>query len=199
MVGLDERPSALMDEALKQRMTLQVDDLTLESIVFTVGQNTGINFVADRSLPQFQRKLSVNLRDVPVSQFLDFVSRQMSLHFEVGENLVWIVDAKDAAKSGFEDTRFYRLCRGFIMPAQFGTAEVNEVRVRDKDRETVTSNRKFEDFVRDGAPPAPSIDQAIKQFFGGSKYLIDCERNIIVATGTRAPGFLGGSRRVRRR
>lgn len=186
MVGLDERPAALMDEALEQRMTLQVDDLTLESIVFTVGKNTGINFVADRSLPQFQRKLSVNLRDVPVSQFLDFVSRQMGLHFEIGENLVWIVDAKDAGKSGFEETRFYRLRRGFIMPAQFGPAEVNEVRVRDKDRETVTSNRKLEDFVRDGAPSAPSIDQAIKQFFGGSKYLIDYERNIIVATGTRA-------------
>lgn len=186
MVGLDERTAALMDEALKQRMTLQVDDLTLESIVFTVGKNTGINFVADRSLPQFQRKLSVNLRDVPVSQLLDFVSRQMGLHFEVGENLVWIVDAKDAGKSGFEETRFYRLRRGFVLPAQFGPTEINEVRVRDKDRETVTANRKIEDFVRDGAPLAPTIDQAIKQFFGGSKYLIDYERNIIVATGTRA-------------
>lgn len=68
--------------------------MTLESIIFTVGKNTGINFVADRSLPQFQRKLSVNLRDVPVSQFLDFASRQMDLHFEIGENLVWIVDAR---------------------------------------------------------------------------------------------------------
>jgi type IV pilus assembly protein PilQ len=110
----------------------------------------------------------------------------MGLHFEVGENLVWIVDAKDAAKSGFEETRFYRLRRGFVMPAQFGPSEVNETRVKDKDKETVTSNRKLEDFVRDGAPTAPTIDQAIRQFFGGSKYLIDYERNIIVATGTRA-------------
>lgn len=186
MVGLDERPPAQMDEALKQRMTLQVDDLTLESIIFTVGKNTGINFVADRSLPQFQRKLSVNLRDVPVSQFLDFVSRQIGLHFEVGENLVWIVDGKDAAKSGFEETRFYRLRRGFVLPAQFGPSEINETRVQDKDKLTISSNRKMEDFVRDGAPPAPTIDAAIKQFFGGSKYLIDYERNIIVATGTRA-------------
>ena len=186
MVGLAERPAGPMEEILQKPMTLQVDDITLESIIFTVGKNTGINFVADRSLPQFQRKLSVNLRDVPVSQFLDFVSRQMDLHFEVGDNLVWIVDAKDAKKSGFEETRFYRLRRGFIMPAQFGPAEVNETRVKDKDRETVTSNRKMEDFVRDGAPSAPSIDEAIRQFFGGSKYLIDYERNIIVATGTRA-------------
>jgi type IV pilus assembly protein PilQ len=185
MVGLGEAVSGDMDTAMEKTMTLQVDDLTLESIIFTVGKNTGINFVADRSLPQFQRKLSVNMRDVPVVQFLNFVSRQMDLHFEVGENLVWIVDAKDAKKSGFEDTRFYRLKRGFIMPAQFGPTEVSEVKVKDKDKETVSSTRKMEEFVRDGAPEAPSIEAAIKEFFEGSKHFIDFERNIIVATGTR--------------
>lgn len=185
MVGLAEGPAGAMEASLKRPMTLQVDDVTLESIIFSVGKNIGINFVADRSLPQFQRKLSVNLRDVPVAQFLDFVSRQMDLHFEVGENLVWIVDAKDAKKSGFEETRFYRLRRGFIMPAQFTPTETSETRVRDKDKETVVSSTKPEDFVRDGAPPVPSIDKAIKQFFGGSKYYIDYERNIIVASGTR--------------
>lgn len=185
LVGLDEPKHTAAETTLQQKMTLQADDLTLENIIFTVGKNTGLNFVADRSLPQFQRKLSVNLRDVPVRQFLDHVGRQMDLHFEIGDNLVWIVDAKDAAKRGFEETRFYRLRRGFLLPAQFSPAEVNETRVKDKDRETITANRKMEDFVRDGTPDAPSIDQAIKQFFGGSKYLIDYERNIIVATGTR--------------
>ena len=186
MVGLREEEPAPMEEVLRRRMTLQVDDVTLESIIFTVGKNTGINFVADRSLPQFQRKLSVNLRDVPVAQFLAFVARQMELHFEIGENLVWVVDAKNAEKSGFEETRFYRLRRGFLLPAQFGPAEVTETRVKDKDKETVNSTRKMEDFVRDGAPAEPSIEQAIRQFFKGSKYFIDYERNIIVATGTRA-------------
>lgn len=185
LVGLDEPKPTAAEATHQQKMTLQADDLTLENIIFTVGKNTGLNFVADRSLPQFQRKLSVNLRDVPVRQFLDHVGRQMDLHFEIGENLVWIVDAKDAAKRGFEETRFYRLRRGFLLPAQFGPAEINETRVKDKDRETITANRKMEDFVRDGTPAAPSIDQAIKQFFGGSKHLIDYERNIIVATGTR--------------
>ncbi len=186
LVGLDEHKPTVAETALQQPMTLQADDLTLENIIFTVGKSTGLNFVADRSLPQFQRKLSVNLRDVPVRQFLDHVARQMDLHFEIGENLVWIVDAKDAAKRGFEETSFYRLRRGFLLPAQFSPAEVNETRVKDKDRETVTSQRKMEDFVRDGTPSAPSIDEAIKQFFGGSKYFIDYERNIIVATGTRS-------------
>lgn len=186
MVGLGETSVGNMDAAMVKTMSLQVDDLTLESIIFTVGKNTGINFVADRSLPQFQRKLSVNMIDVPVAQFLNFVSRQMDLHFEIGDNLVWIVEAKNAKKSGFEETRFYRLRHGFIMPAQFGPAEVTQVKVKDKDKETVSSTRKMEDFVRDGAPDAPSIEEAIKKFFDGSKYYIDFERNIIIATGTRA-------------
>lgn len=186
LVGLDEPIPSAADAALQQKMSLQADDLTLENIIFTVGKNTGLNFVADRSLPQFQRKLSVNLRDVPVRQFLDHVARQMDLHFEIGENLVWIVDAKEGAKRGFEETRFYRLRRGFLLPAQFAPTETTETRVKDKDKETITSNNKPEDFVRDGTPPTPSIDKAIKQFFGGSKYLIDYERNIIVATGTRS-------------
>ncbi len=184
LVGLDDSGLSGAEAILAQTMTLQADDLTLENIIFTVGKNTGLNFVADRSLPQFQRKLSVNLRDVPIRQFLDHVARQMDLHFEVGENIVWIVDQKDAAKS-FEETRFFRLRRGFLLPAQFGPAEVQETRVKDRDRETITANRRMEEFVRDNTPAAPSIDQAIRQFFGGSKYLIDYERNIIVASGTR--------------
>jgi type II secretory pathway component GspD/PulD (secretin) len=186
MVGLAEPQAGQMEQVLQKTMTLQVDDVTLESIIFTVGKSTGINFIADRGLPQFQKKLSVNMRDVPVAQFLDFVSRQLELHFEIGENLVWIVDGKDAKKVGFEETRFYRLRRGFILPAQFTPTEVSETRVKDRDRETITNKTVPEDFVRDGAPPTPSIDSAIKQFFRGSKYLIDYERNIIVATGTRA-------------
>lgn len=58
--------------------------------------------------------------------------------------------------------------------------------MKDKDKETVSNKTVPDSFVRDGAPESPSIDEAIKRFFGGSKYLIDYERNIIVATGTRA-------------
>lgn len=183
--GLSEREPTALDQSLLQPVTLQADDLTLESIIFTLGKNTGVNFVADRALPQFQRKLGVNLKDVPLSEFLDFVARKMDLHFEIGDHFIWIVEAKDAKKAAREETRFYRLRRGFILPAQFSPAEIQETRVKDKDRETVTANRKLEDFVRDGAPETPGLEDAIKRFFTGSKYYVDYERNIVVATGTR--------------
>ncbi|WP_081722046.1 type II secretion system protein GspD [Geminisphaera colitermitum] len=178
-----DKPSG-MEAILQKTVTLQVDDVTLESIIFTLGKATGVNFVADRGLAQFQKKISVNMKDVPLTDLLSYVSRQMELHFEVGENLVWIVDAKNK-KNLFEETRFYRLSRGFIMPAQFGASEVKETRVKDKDKETITTNQTVEQFVRDGAPQETGIEQAIKKFFTGSTYMIDYERNIIVATGTR--------------
>lgn len=183
LVGIDEKQSP-MESVLKKPVTLQVDDVTLESIIFTVGKATGVNFVADRGLAQFQKKITVNMKDVPLAELLSYVSRQLDLHFEVGENLVWIVDAKEK-KNLFEETRFYRLSRGFIMPAQFGASQVKETRVKDKDKETVTTTQDVEQFVRDGAPSEVGIEQAIKKFFSGSKYMIDYERNIIVATGTR--------------
>jgi type IV pilus assembly protein PilQ len=173
-----------MDDVLDQPITVQLDDVSLESIIFTIGRNAGVNFVADRSLPQFQRKLSVNMKDVRLAEFLDYISRNMELHFEAGENLIWIVDAKEK-KNLFEETRFFRLRRGFIMPAQFGAHEITQVTVQDKDKRTTTETQKVEQFVRDGAPPTPSIETAIAQFFTGSKFMIDYERNIIVASGTR--------------
>jgi type IV pilus assembly protein PilQ len=49
----------------------------------------------------------------------------------------------------------------------------------------VTTTEKLNLFVPDLAPDKPAIEQAIMQFFTGSKYLIDYERNLIVASGTR--------------
>ena len=99
-----------------------------------------------------------------------------------------VVDSKDPKKV-LEETRFYRLRKGFIIPAQFGATAVNTVSVTAKlptgDVTTVTRNETIEQFVKDGAPPSPSIEDAIKKFFRGSQYKIDMERNVIVATGTR--------------
>jgi len=49
---------------------------------------------------------------------------------------------------------------------------------------TVTENQKFKKFVNDDAPAMPSLEKAIKELFVGSKYIIDYERNLVVARGT---------------
>lgn len=172
-----------MAKVLQQEVSIRLDNVPLEDIIFKVGQSEGINFVADKSLPAFKNTLSVNMEKVKLDEFLKYVSRNLGLQFQVGDELVWIVDGNDKDKV-FEETRFYKLKKGFIMPAQFGATEVQTQRVENKGVVTITQSEKMERFVQDGAPRTPSIERAIETFFTGSKYMIDYERNIIVATGT---------------
>ncbi|HOK76244.1 MAG TPA: type II secretion system protein GspD [Verrucomicrobiota bacterium] len=172
-----------MSKILDKEISVHLDDATLESIIFTIGQAEGINFVADKSLPAFQTKMSINMHRVKLSEFLRYVSRNLDLQFQVGDDLVWIVDAKDPKKV-MEETRFYRLRKGFILPAQLGPSEVVRTETRAQNAVTVTEVQKVDRFVNDLAPPTPSIERAITNFFTG-KYQIDYERNIIVARGTR--------------
>ncbi|MHB8523074.1 MAG: type II secretion system protein GspD [Limisphaerales bacterium] len=172
-----------MAAVLGKEVSLHLDNATLESIIFNVGQAQGINFVADKSLPAFQQKLSVSMDKVKVSEFLRYVSRNLDVQFQVGSNLVWIVDAKGTNRA-LEETRFYRLRKGFVLPAQFGAPEATKQSVTVNAVTTTTELQKFQKFVNDEAPVLPAIERAITNLFTGSRYLIDYERNLIVARGT---------------
>jgi type IV pilus assembly protein PilQ len=174
-----------MARELDKEISVKMDDVDLETIIFQIGDKEDINFVADRSLAAFKQKLSINFDNVRLGEFLDYVSRNFDLQFQVGDDLIWIVDGKDTTKT-IEETRIYRLRKGFILPAIFGADEVTKTETRAKDGTVTTvTTQKARTFVRDGAGGAPSIENAIKKFFKGSDHEIDYERNIILATGTR--------------
>ena len=179
--SVTEGPMAAL---LNRRISVKLDDVTLEQIIFTIGDKEKINFVADKTLPAFQKKLSVNFDQVKLREFLEYVGRNLEVSFQVGEDLVWIVDGKDP-KSAKEETRLYRLREGFVMPARFADDNPIRTTVQNKEITTTTVTEKLNLFVPDLAPEKPAIEQAIVQFFKGSKYLIDYERNLIVASGTR--------------
>ena len=178
-----------MSRILEKEVSVQLDNVTLESIIFNLGQAEGVNFIADKSLPAFQQKLSISLQKVKLAELLSYVSRNLDVQFQVGEDLIWVVDGKDPKKT-LNETRFYRLRKGFILPAEFGRPEVTTTRRTVNNVTTVEELQKTDKFVNDGTPKAPSIEMAIKQFFIGTnspapKYMIDFERNLIVAQGTR--------------
>jgi type IV pilus assembly protein PilQ len=180
-----ETPEGRMAKVLEKEVSVHLDNVTLETIIFNIGQSEGINFVADKALPAFKQNLSVRMDKVKLSEFLNYVSRNFDVQFQVGADLIWIVDAKDPTRIQ-EETRFYRLRKGFIIPAAFGAEEVTRVKVTAPNNvTTVTENEKINKFVNDNAPQTPAIETAIKDFFHGSKYMIDYERNLIVARGTR--------------
>lgn len=182
LFDLDTREGR-MSKVLEKEITAHLDNVPLESIIFDIGRAEGINFVADKSLPAFKQTLSVNVENVKLSEFLRYVSRNLGVHFQVGDELVWVVDG--AKTNLLEETRFYHLRKGFVVPAQFGPSEITQVTVTTPQNvKTTTETQKMKRFVNDGAPEQPFIETAIREFFTGSKYMIDYERNLIVARGT---------------
>jgi type IV pilus assembly protein PilQ len=178
-----ESTKGKMSKVLDKEVSMHVDNVSLEAIILNLSQTTGINIVADKSLAPLKQNLSVNLDKVKLGEFLRYVGRNYDLQFQVGDELVWVVDAKDPKKL-MEETRFYRLRKGFILPAQFGPDDVTRHTVTAANVTTTTEAQKFRRFVNDEAPPVPALEKVIKELFLGSKFMIDYERNLVVAKGT---------------
>ena len=115
--------------------------------------------------------------------FCDTSRRNYDLQFQVGDQLVWVVDAKDPKKL-MEETRFYRLRKGFVLPAEFGMPDATKTTTTAGPNVTVNEVQKFNKFVNDETPALPALERAITNLFTGSKYFIDFERNVVVARGT---------------
>jgi type IV pilus assembly protein PilQ len=179
-----ESTKGRMSKVLEKEVSIHLDNVPLETIILNLSQNAGINIVADKSLPALKQLLSVNLDKVKLGELFRYIGRNYDLQFQVGDELVWVVDAKDPRKL-MEETRFYRLRKGFVLPAQFGPEEVTRVVQNTAPNvSTVTENQKLKKFVNDDAPTLPSLEKAIKELFPGSKWMIDYERNLVVARGT---------------
>src|SRR5512137_1259724 len=178
-----ESTKGRMVKVLDKEVTIHLDNVPLETMLINLSQTAGVNIVADKSLPALKQVLSVNLDKVKLGEFLRYVARNYELQFQVGDELVWVVDAKDP-KRLMEETRFYKLRKGFVMPAEFGAPDATKTTTIAGPVQTITEVQKFQKFVNDLAPNLPGLERAITNLFSGSKYMIDYERNLVVARGT---------------
>src|SRR5215467_17400 len=178
-----ESTKGRMFKVLEKEVSVHLDNVPLETVIVNLSQSSGVNIVADKSVAALKQNLTINLDKVKLAEFLRYVGRNYDLQFQVGDELVWVVDAKDPKKL-MEETRFYRLRKGFVLPAQFGSEDVTRQTVTANNVVTVAETQKFTKFVNDEAPTIPSLEKAIKELFAGSKYIIDYERNLVVAKGT---------------
>jgi type IV pilus assembly protein PilQ len=178
-----ESTKGRMSKVIEKEVSIHLDNVPLETVLVNLSQSSGVNIVADKSLPALKQNLTINLDKVKLAEFFRYVGRNYDLQFQVGDELVWVVDGKDPKKL-MEETRFYRLRKGFVLPAQFGSEDVNRQTVTANNVSTTTEIQKFKKFVNDEAPQMPSLEKAIKELFTGSKYMIDYERNLVVARGT---------------
>ena len=177
-----ESTKGRMYKVLDKEVTVHLDNVPLETMLINLSTNTGVNIVADKSLTALKQVLNVNMEKVKLGEFFHYVGRNYDLQFEIGDELVWVVDGKSTNR--MEETRFYRLRKGFVMPAEFGAPDMTQTKTVAGPVTTVIENQKFNKFVNDEAPTLPALERAITNLFLGSKYMIDYERNLVVARGT---------------
>jgi len=84
-----------MSKVLEKEVTIHLDNVPLETILMNLSQSSGVNIVSDKSVTALKQVLSVNLDKVKLGEFLRYIARNYELQFQVGDELVWVVDAKD--------------------------------------------------------------------------------------------------------
>ena len=174
-----------MSELLEKPVSIKLTDVTLKDIIFTVGRQQNISFIAEESIPAYQQKITINMEQGKIGEFLQFVSQMMGVQFQIGDNLIWILDGKDT-NTVLQTTRVFRLKHGFVLPAKFAPDQTTRtITTPPGQPPTMVETEKPEFFVHDNAPANPSLDGAIKKFYTG-KFQIDYEHNQILARGTDA-------------
>ncbi len=172
-----------MGKVLEKEVSIHLDNVPFETVILNLSQSSGVNIIADKTLPALTNRLTINLDKVKLGEFFKYVGRNYAVQFQVGQDLVWMIDAASTNRL-MEEVRFYKLRKGFVLPAILGAEDVTRSIVTALTVTTVTESQRFHKFVNDEAPALPAIERAITNLFTGSKYMIDYERNLIVARGS---------------
>jgi type IV pilus assembly protein PilQ len=176
-----------MFKALDREVTIQLDNVPLGALLVLLSKDTSVNIVADTSLRALTNLLSMHLDKVKLSELFHYIARNYDLQFQTGPDLVWVVNANDP-KHIMEATRFYRLRKGFILPAQFAAKDLTHTITKAAQATNVVDTTSLMNFVNDQAPEIPSLEKAIKDLVASStnelRYMIDFERNLVMARGT---------------
>ncbi|MCF7855445.1 MAG: secretin and TonB N-terminal domain-containing protein [Candidatus Pacebacteria bacterium] len=111
---LYELPRGPMEDLINQPVTMHLTDAGVEELVEVLNQFEGLNFIADEALSGKQ-KLTINVKDVPLHELLNYIARNMGIAFHIGANTIWITESAKPAGGGPRlITRIYPLRSGTI-------------------------------------------------------------------------------------
>ncbi|MCL1887663.1 MAG: hypothetical protein FWF96_02175 [Kiritimatiellaeota bacterium] len=108
-----------MQKTLRSNVTMDLENADLNTIIAEIGRSRNINIIADSELSE--NTVTVNVADVPLIEFLEYLGRNMGVAFHVGSNMIWVTAADPDEPAGAPlETRVYRLRKGLSpmeMPA----------------------------------------------------------------------------------
>lgn len=103
------QPTAIQT-AVQQPITMHLKDADLSAIIEAVGRLRNINIIADRNVGQ-DRKMNIEMDNVPLTEVLDYVARNLGVEFYFGNHVIWVTAASKTGNIPLE-TRIYRLKHG---------------------------------------------------------------------------------------
>lgn len=106
-------PSA-MQQVLDRKVTVHLDGVTLSDFILAIGASENVNIIADDALSADENPptLTLHAEDVPLSEILEYVSRNLGVKLYVGENILWVTPGTPGEPGTPMETRMYRLRKG---------------------------------------------------------------------------------------
>ncbi|MEI6148440.1 MAG: hypothetical protein WCS01_05035 [bacterium] len=113
-------PGNAMQKALEKKVTVHLDNVDLTNFILTLGASEKVNIVAD-NLPG-DKTMTIHADQVPLTEILDYVSRNLGVSFFVGENIIWATPQAQGQGAIPMETRMYRLRKGIDGTLDAGTS-----------------------------------------------------------------------------
>jgi len=183
-------PGNAMQKALAKKVTIHLDNVDLTNFILTIGASEKVNIVADNLTSN--KTLTIHADQVPLSEILDYVSRNLGIAFFIGENIIWATPQNQSQAAIPMETRMYRLRKGIDgnLDAHSDLSPANESRGNNMNRLRQNLNGR-----RDANPALPPdesnentpIVQAIQRFVPqpeGADLLYDKKSHALIVKNT---------------
>ncbi|NQT75817.1 MAG: hypothetical protein HQ566_04770, partial [Candidatus Omnitrophica bacterium] len=103
---------------LQTPITVDFRDVNLDYVLDFLSDATGVNIILGSSVGADEKKVTMNVTDMPLESLLKYVFRNHALAYRIEKNAVW-VDTFDAMEEEAPETRIYYLNQGLAMFTEF--------------------------------------------------------------------------------
>ncbi len=132
-----EVPPGPMQELVNRKVTMELTEAGVATIVERLSEIQGLNIIADQALIPSEggkgedaekaggfmgaknggsgKKLTLHVNDAPLKEVLSYIARNMGIAFHLGKNIIWVTKSEGKTSKGPElETRIYRLRTGAV-------------------------------------------------------------------------------------
>lgn len=103
-------PDKAMQKALQKKVTVHLENVDLANFILTIGSSEKINIVSDNFTGD--KTVTIHADQVPLSEILDYVARNLGIAFYVGDNIIWATPQEQGKQGVPMEIRMYRLRKG---------------------------------------------------------------------------------------